>query len=516
MNPAMRFHPQILSAVIFCCPLAPAISFAATRYVSLDSPNPTPPYSDWSTAATNIQDAIEAASAGDTVLVTNGVYATGGKAMVADLTNRVALDKALTVASVNGYLVTTIQGAWDPISTNGPLAVRCAWLTNGAVLRGFTLQGGAVRFPTNTIVGELQDGGGAWCSSVSALISECRIVNNAARDGGGVYQGSLDRCILSGNTAVQFGGGANRSTLTNSLITWNYSALGGGGGYRVFIYNCTVTFNKRGFGGAGSGIENFSGGGGLVRNSIIYNNDWPNNNNYSGGTAQPAYSCIWPPQSGTGNISSDPQLLDDKHIATTSPCRNTASLLYVSGLDIDGEPWTASPSMGCDQVLESALTGPLAVGLLPNWPFVVVNRSMGLLGQTTGRVSRVEWNYGDGTNLTNVSQLGVFHSWTSPGDYVVTFTAYNADHPAGVSTNVIVQVVPLIPVTLLPAGLSQTNFSLSFTGQPGVSYVVEQTTNLSSPIIWVTVKSVFSTGNLIEITDTKATNSARFYRARVQ
>src|SRR5688572_14193674 len=139
----MQSHPQILLAVISCCLLAQASSLATTRYVSLNSPNPTPPYADWSTAATNIQDAIDAALAGDTVLVTNGVYVMGGRAMVADLTNRVALDKALTVASVNGPLVTTIQGAWDPISTNGPLAVRCAWLTNGAVLKGFTLQGGA-------------------------------------------------------------------------------------------------------------------------------------------------------------------------------------------------------------------------------------------------------------------------------------------------------------------------------------------------------------------------------------
>ena len=77
--------------------------------------------------------------------MTNGVYNTGGKVMSGDLTNRVALDKALTVISVNGYSTTAIEGQWDSVSTNGPGAVRCAWLASGALLNGFTLRNGATR-----------------------------------------------------------------------------------------------------------------------------------------------------------------------------------------------------------------------------------------------------------------------------------------------------------------------------------------------------------------------------------
>src|SRR5438552_9512473 len=93
--------------------MAASHCLAVTRYVKLNNPGASSPFTSWATAATNIQDALDAAQAGDTVLVTNGVYATGGQVAEGAITNRVAVTKPVLLTSVNGPAGTVIAGNRD-------------------------------------------------------------------------------------------------------------------------------------------------------------------------------------------------------------------------------------------------------------------------------------------------------------------------------------------------------------------------------------------------------------------
>ena len=178
-----------------------AVAQLVVHCVDAAGANPVAPYSTWATAATNIQDAITASMAGDIVLATNGIYAAGGKSMDGVITNRVSVDKAIIVQSVNGQGVTTIQGAWDPVSTNGLGAVRCAYLTNNAVLAGFTLRGGATRSVTSS-PNQSMEGGGVIGVSTNAIVYNCMIAANfASYVAGGAYSVTLNNCTLTGNHA---------------------------------------------------------------------------------------------------------------------------------------------------------------------------------------------------------------------------------------------------------------------------------------------------------------------------
>jgi hypothetical protein len=228
------------------------VGYAAAHYADVNGLAPLPPYDSWATAATNIQDAIDAAVAGDEIVVTNGTYNTGGRAVVGTMTNRVVVDKALSVHSVNGPQFTSIQGYQLPFGTNGNGAVRCVYLSAGANLSGFTIAFGATGNGGDPTLE--QSGGGVWSES-NAVVSNCVLAGNSAYSyGGGAYRGALNNCALVSNGAGA-GGGAYQATLMNCNVASNRAAWGGGS-YQTTLNNCTLIGNR-----AGTGVAAAYGGG---------------------------------------------------------------------------------------------------------------------------------------------------------------------------------------------------------------------------------------------------------------
>ncbi len=344
----------------------------ATRYASLAGAH-TPPFTNWASAATNIQAAIDAAFPGDFVLVGRGVYR-NGSAFAAGAENRVALNKTpLTVSSVEGPARTII------LAEGG----RGAFVGSGALLSGFTITNGFAPL-----------GGGVWCDG-SGTVSKCIVTGNQAMNGGGVYGGTLWRCTLSQNTAQAseevggggYGGGAFEGALSNCLVVSN-SAYGfwskesdsgfGGGASGGRLASCTVVGNFAGAieaGGVGSGVY-----GSALTNCIVYDNTGTANN-VEGGTA--SFTCM--PTitfGGAGNITNAPLFVNaavgDFRLAAGSPCINagTNEDWMIGALDLAGQPRIVGGTVdmgayefqGGSPPAPFTLTARLDHGLVIQWP----------------------------------------------------------------------------------------------------------------------------------------------------
>ncbi len=475
---------------------------AGNYYVALDNANPVYPYVSWDTAATNIQDAVDAAAAGSTVWVSNGVYQTGGRVVYGALTNRVAVTRPETILSVNGPEVTTIKG-WPSSDDN---AVRCAYLTNGVTLSGFTLTNGSTRGFDGDLILEVS-GAGAWCESTNCVISNCILTGNSANwYGGGAYGGTLVECDLlnnygyggggAGNSRLDHcslmnnasfgGGGANSSTLTDCTLSGNFTYVdsdytaNGGGASACTLINCTLSGNQsisgggacasliinsllignssssspvggNGGGGVNSStlvnctvIQNMaSEGGGAISstftNCIVYFNTASNDSNYTADCTF-NYSDTSPlPISGIGNLGADPLMADSGHISPSSPCIGEGLAAVTSGVDLDGDAWLNPPSMGCDEFNVSSAIGPLAATLSETYTNVAAGLPINFTAQIFGHAISNHWDFGDGFTADN--QLTISHTWLTSGNYQVTFTVFNADNPAGVSASVKIFVV---------------------------------------------------------------------------
>ena len=498
-----NFLTKLISTALAFVSLTAA---AVTRYVDLNSPSPTPPYTSWPTAATNIQDAIEAAVDGDLVLVTNGIYQTGGGVVLGGQSNRVAVTKPITLQSVNGPQHTVIEGI--PRTLMGATRMRCVYVTNNATMIGFTLTNGSAA-----------SGGGVWCAAFSAVISNCVVgKNSASQYGGGVFGGTVIDSELIQNSASSGGGGTCSNTVINSRIIQNASLKGGGayratversliltnssiggqggssgeggGAYLGTLVNCVVAGNSSDVAGGASlaaltqcSVVGNSGGNGAgvfgctLTNSIVYYNNGVGQIkvNHIGSTFNSCCTTNPNPPFGLGNITAPPLFVDltstDLRLQSNSPCINSGNNGQVSaGNDLDGNPRIAG---GAVDMGAYEFQSPSSV-LSYTW------------AQKNGLPT-------DGSaDFTDIDSDGMnnYGEWRS--DTIPTNT---------------LSVLRMVNATNSPSGAKVTWQSVSTR-----SYWLERATNLGAASPFQTIATnVAGVAGTKTFTDTSATNAVQFF-----
>jgi len=217
-----------------------------------------------------IQQAIDAAVAGDSLLLCPGVYRGPGRR---DIDFR---GKAITVRSLTGdpdsCIIDCDGSAADPHrgflfqSREGP----------GSIIEGVTITRGWTSGP----------GGGVWCEEASPTIIGCSLRDNHAEVGGALYctEWSAPRlidCLLEANDAHYGGAIYSYIWCTLSLercMLRDNQATAGGAVYGVFLSpteldSCTLAENRATQGGACYGDYYSSA---VCRQCTFYGNGAPN------------------------------------------------------------------------------------------------------------------------------------------------------------------------------------------------------------------------------------------------
>ena len=250
---------------------------AEVIYVNVNGPN-EPGTGTYENPFRRIQDGIDSADNGDTIIVAEGVY-TGSRNRDLDPNGLAATIRSTDPDNPSVVMATVIDAG---ASTAEPH--RGFYFHNSesadCIVAGFSITNG---YTTGS-------GGGIYCLNSSPAITNCIITKNtAALNGGGIY------CNNS------------QLTLKNCLISANKSTGGAGGGIRCvssnpFITNCTISGNSAGY--AGSAIYCFSSNP-QITNSIIYGNS---SGQIYAADGEPVitYSNIQDGWTGTGNIDADP------------------------------------------------------------------------------------------------------------------------------------------------------------------------------------------------------------------
>jgi hypothetical protein len=353
--------------------------------------------SSWASPTNSIQGAIDAASAGETILVSNGTY---------NITNDIAVNKAVTISSfANGVTGGLTNAARTIVSRGG--GKWNFYITAAAIVDGFTGTGASAGgYPganfyvsAGAIVKSciLRSNGTGYGGShpaghmISGIVSNCLIYGNSTGDrqhSPGAFRidgGTMVACQITGNTLVtqaDGGGGVwlngSSAALRNCLLYRN-STTGSGGGVFLSdgtVENCTIVNNTAG--GSGGGIYRT---GGIVRNCIVYNNTTNNINNPDESVT---YTCTANPDAaGDGCINADPLFVN---IAAANYRLHPGSPCVDAGQNQD---WMAAATdlAGSPRIFHDIVD----MGAYETWPVVPMLRSAGV-SKLTDKTATVRCN----------------------------------------------------------------------------------------------------------------------------
>ena len=333
-----------------------------------------------------IQEAINAAQNGDTIVVYSGTY----------YENINFIGKAIWLKSDGGALNTTING-----NKAGSCVSFVSGETTASIIDGFTITNGS----GTLLTGSQHFGGGIYSYNGSnPTINNCIITGNSAYagSGGGIgcwyASAEIHNCIIKNNTNHGISNAAGGGVLVvNCLIYGNYGEDSGGGisagaGSSPTIINSTIVQNDS-YSHTNNGIYATSGG--TVINSIVRDNVGVDVN-IKQGTTTVMFSNIEGGYTGTGNIDVDPLFVDpvnnNYHLSDASPCIGTATSLYAPSTDIEFNPRPnpsgSNPDMGA---YENALANSNSL--------ITLIRPNGGESFVAGTVDTVKWA---STNVTNV------------------------------------------------------------------------------------------------------------------
>ena len=227
---------------------------------------------DWENAYNNLQDALSAPSWGTEIRVAQGIYMPdqgaavrpGDRSATFRLRNGVVIkggyagpDEPDPNARDVGLYRTILSGEIGVLRSNVDNSYHVISVSNvgaAAVLDGFTVEGGYA----DANYGDVNNcGGGIYLSYSSPSITDCNLVDNYAKHGGGMFSTrdctpTISNCRLQDNSAIEGGGMANehhsRPILDNCVFSSNQAQSTGGGIYNgdhcePLLANCIFANN---------------------------------------------------------------------------------------------------------------------------------------------------------------------------------------------------------------------------------------------------------------------------------